>query len=140
MKSININKNLLLGFFAMLLVSGFAYLIGDIVRDKLSKQSQAQLELIKNQNKQNNALSDDRERTANRKRDSALAMLNIQSQEINLMNLNFNKLNTNVNGLRDVYQKNYTELKIFQNEKATIINATIAEQAGFLSKYRYEEY
>ena len=140
MKNININKNLLLGFLAVLLVSGFAYLIGDIVREKISKQNNTQIELIKEQNRRANELSDERERRANRKRDSALAMLNIQSEEINLMNINFSKLNTNINGLKDVYQKNYSELKIYQHEKPVINNSTVAEQADFLSKYRYEEY
>jgi len=134
-----INKDLIYGFLVTVLISAFAYSVGNIFKENSEKQV-TEIKKIQEAQKQERDKAEIRERTANFKRDSALSVLGKQSSEINLMNKNFNLLNSNIIDMRSLYDKNFNDLKNFQNEKDHITDATITEQSDFISKYRYKEY
>lgn len=139
MKKFNINKNLLIGFVAVLLVSGFAYLIGDMVKAE-SDKNLAGIRAVQKTQLEEKQKSEIREQLANFKRDSALSVLNIQTNQMNQLKFKFDKINSNISGFRNVYERNQLELKNIQNEKDHIIDVPISEQSDFLSKYQYKEY
>lgn len=84
--------------------------------------------------------AEDRERIANKKRDSTLVLLNASRQNENLLLNKFTGIEKSVFSLREDYNKQFKELKNIQNEKDIINDAPVAEQLDFISKYRYSEY
>lgn len=134
-----INKDLLYAFLVVLLISVFAFVVGNIFKESNEKEL-TELRNIQKAMKEEKKLSEQREKRANYKSDSAKLILIKQNDGINMMNKNLNNLNFNILSMKSLYDKNYNELKNFQNEKDHIIDASLSEQFDFLSKYRYKEY
>ncbi|WP_185246621.1 hypothetical protein [Chryseobacterium bernardetii] len=134
-----INKDLIYGFLVTVLISAFAYSVGNIFKENSEKQV-SEIRKIQEVQKQERKSAEEREKAANYKRDSALTVLERQTGEIHLINQNFSNLNFNILSMRTLYDKNFTDLKKLQNEKDHISNASLSEQFDFLSKYRYQEY
>ena len=137
--TMKINKDLLYAFLVVLLISVFAFVVGNIFKESNEKEL-TELRNIQKAMKEEKKLSEQREKRANYKSDSAKLILIKQNDGINMMNKNLNNLNFNILSMKSLYDKNYNELKNFQNEKDHIIDASLSEQFDFLSKYRYKEY
>lgn len=134
-----INKDLIYGFLVTVLISAFAYSVGNIFKENSEKQV-SEIRKIQEIQKQERDKAEQREKTANYKRDSALSVLERQTGEIHLINQNFSDLNSNILSMKFLHDKNFNELKSYQNEKDHITDASLSEQLDFLSKYRYKEY
>lgn len=134
-----INKDLLYAFLVVLLVSVFAFVVGNIFKESNEKEL-AELRNIQESMKEEKRISEQREQRANYKSDSALKVLSRQAHGINMMNKNLNNLNFNILNMRTLYDKNFEELKNIQNENDHINSASINEQFIFITKYKYKEY
>ncbi|MHA7822480.1 hypothetical protein ACVVIH_06930 [Chryseobacterium arthrosphaerae] len=134
-----INKDLLYAFLVVLLISVFASVVGNIFRESNEKEL-TELRHIQEAMKEEKKLSEQREKRAESKSDSAMLILGKQTDGINLMNKNLNNLNFNILSMKSLYDKDYYELKTYQNEKDHVIDTSLSEQFDFLSKYRYKEY
>lgn len=134
-----INKDILYALLVVLLISAFAFAVGNVIK----KNSENQIaEIIKLQEFQKSEMqrSEQRERTANFKSDSAFSVLQGQQYQISLLNKNFSNLNFNILSMKNMYEKDYNDLKNIQNESDHVINAPVNEQYDFITKYRYKEY
>jgi len=134
-----INKDIIYGFIAVLIISGFSLFVGIIFKQN-SENEVTEIKKIQKNQEAERKQAELREQKANFKRDSALAVLGRQTAEMNLMNKNFMNLNSSVVNMRSAYDKNFKDLKTIKNEKDYIIDATANEQLDFLTKYRYKEY
>jgi|GEM_PF-1766785 len=134
-----INKDIIYGFIAVLIISGFSLFVGIIFKQN-SENEVTEIKKIQRNQEAERKQAALREQKANFKRDSALSVLGKQTVEMNLMNKNFTNLNSNVLNMRSAYDKNFKDLKTIQNEKDHIVNAPVSEQLNFLTKYRYKEY
>ena len=134
-----INKDIIYGFIAVLIISGFSLFVGIIFKQN-SENEVTEIKKIQKNQEAERKQAELREQKANFKSDSALTVLAKQTVEMNLMNKNFMNLNSNVVNMRSAYDKNFKDLKTIQNEKDHIVNAPISEQFDFITKYRYKEY
>ncbi|EFK36786.1 Uncharacterised protein [Chryseobacterium gleum] len=134
-----INKDKLYAFLIVLLISVFAFVVGNIFKESNEKEL---TELRKIQEEQKNARyqSELREQAANSKSDSFRSVLEKQNIGIGILNDNFKNMNNNILNMKTMYDKNFTDLKNIQNESDHINSASINEQFDFISKYKYKEY
>lgn len=138
-KKIKLNKDVIYGFIAVVLISCFAYAVGNIFSENSEKQL-LEIRNVQQTLKSEKHQAELREQKANFKRDSALSVLGRQTTEINLMNKNFTTLNTGIFNMQSLFNKQLNELKNIQNEKDHITDAPISEQYDFITKFRYKEY
>ena len=134
-----IKKDIIYGFIAVLIISGFSLFVGIIFKQN-SENEVTEIKKIQKNQEAERKQAELREQKANFKSDSALTVLAKQTVEMNLMNKNFTSLNSSVVNMRSAYDKNFKDLKTIKNEKDYIIDATANEQLDFLTKYRYKEY
>lgn len=134
-----INKDLLQAFLVVLLISGFALVVGNIFKESNEKEL-TELRKIQDAQKEEKYNSELREKAADYKRDSFKSVLERQQIGINLLNDNFKNMNNNILNMKTFYDKNFNELKNIQDESDHINSASINEQFDFISKYRYKEY
>ncbi|WP_284460771.1 hypothetical protein [Chryseobacterium sp.] len=134
-----INKDLIYGLLVTILISAFAYSVGNIFKENSEKQV-SEIKKIQEAQKQERYKAEQREKTANFKSDSALSVLEKQQYQMNLMNKNFSNLNFNILSMKSMYDQNFNDLKNIQNESDHVNSAPVNEQFDFISKYRYKEY
>lgn len=134
-----IDKDKLYAFLIVLLISVFAFVVGNIFKESNEKEL---TELRKIQEEQKNARyqSELREQAANNKSDSFRSVLEKQNIGIGILNDNFKNMNNSILNMKTMYDKNFTDLKNLQNENDHINSASISEQFEFISKYKYKEY
>ncbi|SHH95840.1 hypothetical protein SAMN05421866_0034 [Chryseobacterium oranimense] len=134
-----IDKDKLYAFLIVLLISVFAFVVGNIFKESNEKEL---TELRKIQEEQKNARyqSELREQAANNKSDSFRSVLEKQNIGIGILNDNFKNMNNSILNMKTMYDKNFTDLKNLQNENDHINSASINEQFDFISKYKYKEY
>lgn len=134
-----INKDLLYAFLVVLLISVFASVVGNIFKESNEKEL-AELRKIYQGQQYDRYNSELREQAANQKRDSFKTALEKQNIGIGILNDNFKNMNNSILNMKNMYDKNFTDLKNLQNESDHINSASINEQFDFISKYKYKEY
>ena len=134
-----INKDLIQAFLVVLLISGFALVVGNIFKESNEKEL-TELRKIQEAQKEEKYKSELREKAADHKRDSFKSVLDRQQIGINLLNDNFKNINSNILNMKSFYDKTFNELKNIQNEKDHITTPSIDEQSNYISKYKYKEY
>lgn len=127
------------GLLAVIIITVFA----GSVRYLAIEDNQKVISTIKkgqNEDMKARAIAEERERVANKKRDSTLLLLNASRQNETLLLNRFLGIEKSVFLLQQQYNEQYNELKNIQNEKDIIPDVSTAEQLDFISKYRYSEY
>ncbi|WP_288447898.1 hypothetical protein [uncultured Chryseobacterium sp.] len=134
-----VDKDKLHAFLIVLLISVFAFVVGNIFKESNEKEL-AELRKIQKAQQDDRYNSELREQAANQKRDSFKTALEQQNIGIGILNDNFKNMNNNILNMKTMYDKNFTDLKNLQNENDHINSASINEQFDFISKYKYKEY
>lgn len=127
------------GLLAVIIITVFA----GSVRYLAIEDNQKVISTIKkgqNEDMKARAIAEERERVANKKRDSTLLLLNASRQNETLLLNRFLGIEKSVFLLQQQYNEQFNELKNIQNEKDIIPDVSTAEQLDFISKYRYSEY
>ncbi|AZA93032.1 Uncharacterised protein [Chryseobacterium nakagawai] len=134
-----IDKDKLYAFLIVLLISVFAFVVGNIFKESNEKEL-TELRKIQETQKDERYKSELREKAANYKSDSFKSVLEKQNIGIGLLNANFNNMNNSILSMKSMYDKNFDELKNIQNESDHINSTSVNEQFEFISKYKYKEY
>ncbi|MGD1319526.1 hypothetical protein [Chryseobacterium sp. 2R14A] len=134
-----INKDVLYGFIAVLLISGFT-IINIVISKQSSAAEIAEIQKVQKAQKEDQIQSKLSEKAADLKRDSALSVLGRQTTEMFYLRRDFNSLSSNVLNLKTIFNENFNQLKNIQNEKDHVTDAPVSEQLDFITKYRYKEY